>query len=394
MSGRGPHIFLSCGEASGDRYGAALVAALRREHPDVRISALGSQALAVAGADVVASSEQIAVMGFTDVVGRLPAIMRVRRQVWRHVARAGVDVVVPVDFPGFNLRLAGRARRLGKPVFYVVPPQLWAWGAWRLGRLQRDVTRLGTILPFEPGWFGERGVDVAHLGHPLMEDYADYPFEAHRREREQRLLDPQRPLTVGLLPGSRAQEITGLLPSMAVAASMIQTWLGRRRVQVLVSRAPGAAGRRTEQLAGDGVTVTDEPLPLLCERLDVALVCSGTASLELALAGVPHALAYRTGAVNYAIARRLVKVPHIGLANLVLGRPLVTEHLQEEAAPTHLANSLLTLLNTPGRREEFLAGCAEVRRACGEAGVWRRAARAILDLVPGTTDGPTARQGP
>src|SRR6056297_3817752 len=126
MSSRGPHIFLSCGEASGDRYGAALVSALRRERPDVQISALGSQALAVAGADVVASSDQIAVMGFTDVVGRLPAILGVRRRVWHHLGHAGVDVVVPVDFPGFNLQLAGRARRLGKPVFYVVPPQLWA----------------------------------------------------------------------------------------------------------------------------------------------------------------------------------------------------------------------------------------------------------------------------
>ncbi len=392
MSSRGPHIFLSCGEASGDRYGAALVAALRREDPDVRVSALGSQALAVAGADVVASSDQIAVMGFTDVVGRLPAVLGVRRRVWRHLDRAGVDVVVPVDFPGFNLQLAGRARRHGKPVFYVVPPQLWAWGAWRLGRLRRDVTRLGTILPFEPDWFGARGVQTVHLGHPLMEDYAGYPFAAHRDERERRLLDPERPLTVGLLPGSRAQEITRLLPSMKVAASMIQSWLGRRRVKVLVSRAPGVAGRYAEALAGEGVTVTDEPLPLLCERLDLALVCSGTASLELALAGVPHALAYRTGAVNYAIARRLVKVPYIGLANLVLGRGLVTEHIQAEAAPTHLANSLLTLINTPGRREEFLGGCAELRRVCGGAGVWRRAARAILDLAPPVADRPASRR--
>jgi lipid-A-disaccharide synthase len=392
MNGSGPHVFLSCGEASGDRYGAALVAALREQRPDVRVTALGSQALAVAGADVVAGSEEIAVMGFGEVLGRLPSILRVRRRIWRHVARAGVDVVVPVDFPGFNLRLAGQARRRGLPVFYVVPPQLWAWGGWRLPRLRRDVTQLGTILPFEPAWFGARRVPTVHLGHPLMEDYADYPFAARRREREQRLQDPDRPVTVGLLPGSRDQEITRLLPAMRVAASMIQTWLGRRRVKVIVSRAPGRDGRRVDALAGEAATVSDEPLPLLCERLDLALVCSGTASLELALAGVPHALAYRTSALNYAIARRLVRVSHIGLANLILERPLVPEHVQDAADPTPLANSLLGLLNTPGARRDFLAGCEQLRRRCGPAGVWQRAARAILDLAPGPAAAADGRE--
>jgi len=382
MSGTGLHVFLSCGEASGDRYGAALTAALRRERPGIRVTALGGQALAVAGADVIAASDEIAVMGFGEVAARLPAILRVRQRVWQHVARTGVDVVVPVDFPGFNLRLAGRARRLGLPVFYVVPPQLWAWGAWRLRRLRRDVSRLGTILPFEPDWFESRGVSTVHLGHPLMEDYAGYPFDERRQQRESRLEDPDRPVTVGLLPGSREQEIRRLLPTMKVAAGMIQSWLGRRRVRILVSRAPGRDGQLAEAIAGEAATVTDEPVSLLAERLDLALVCSGTASLELALAGVPHAIAYRTSALNYGIARRLVKVPHVGLANLVLGRPLVAEHLQDAADPTHLSGSLLSLLNTPGNREEFYRGCHEVRERCGGSGVWRRAARSILALVP------------
>jgi lipid-A-disaccharide synthase len=378
---RTPHIFLSCGEASGDRYGAALLAALHRERPDLRVSAMGGGALAVAGAEIVESSEAIAVMGFGEVLTHLRPILRTRRRVWNHVAHSGVDLVVPIDFPGFNLRLATHAHRLGKPVFYLVPPQLWAWGHWRLGRLRRDVDRLGTILPFEPGWFADRGVETVHIGHPLMEDYADYPFEARRRAREERLQDSNAPLVVGLMPGSRRQEIERLLPSMRVAAGMVQSWLGRRRVRVLVSRAPGTNANHLAQLAGEACEVTDEPLPLLLDRLDLALVCSGTASLEAALAGVPHALAYRTSPFNYAVAKQLVKVPAIGLANLVLERHLVPEHIQDAADPTPLANSLLGFLNTPGRRQEYYRGCSDLRRRCGGAGVWRRAARAILALL-------------
>jgi lipid-A-disaccharide synthase len=382
-----PHIFLSCGEASGDRYGAQLVAALRRLRPDVRISALGGPALALTGSEIVAASDEIAVMGFGEVVSRVRPILRTRRLVWRHLTAGNVDVVVPIDFPGFNLALAAHARRRGLPVFYVVPPQLWAWGAWRLRKLRRVVTKLGTILPFEPEWFRARGLDVVHLGHPLMEDYGEYPFEARRRAREQRLQDAQLPVTLGLLPGSRRQEIERLLPVMRIAAGMVQSWLARRRVNVVISQAPGFPTRDLADLAGNGAVISDEPLPLLLERLDVALVCSGTASLEAALAGVPHAVAYRTSALNYAVARRLVRVPHVGLANLILQRTLVAEHLQAGAEPLHLANTLLNLMNTPGRRQEYYRGCTELRRRCGGAGVWRRAARAIWDLLEPTQRG-------
>jgi lipid-A-disaccharide synthase len=382
QGGRRPrHIFLSCGEASGERYGAALLAALRREQPDLRVTAMGGDTLAAAGADVVVDSAPIRVMGFGEVLTHLAPILRTRRAVWRHVATAGVDLVIPIDFPGFNLRLAGHARRQGIPVFYIVPPQLWAWGGWRVRRLRRDVSLLGTILPFEPDWFGARGIETAHLGHPLMEDYAAYPFEARQRAREARLLDPDTPVTLGLLPGSRRQEIEALLPGLKVAARMVQSWLGRRRVKMLVSRAPGVDSRRLVDLAGDGLEVTDAPLPDLLGRLDIALVCSGTASLEASLAGVPHAVAYRTSALNYAIARRVVKVPYIGLANLILDRPLVNEHVQDDADPAHLAGSLLSLLNTPGHREDFYRGCQDLRRRCGDAGVWNRAARSVVAFL-------------
>lgn len=382
-----PHIFLSCGEASGDRYGAALLAALRERLPELRATALGGPALAQAGAELIASSEDIAVMGFGEVATHLAAILRARRRIWRHLRDGGVDLVVPIDFPGFNLRLAAQARRRGVRVFYIVPPQLWAWGAWRLRGMRRSVDLLGTILPFEPEWFASRGVPTVHLGHPLMEDYAEFPFGASCREREDRLQDSRQPVTLGLLPGSRLQEIERLLPAMRIAAGVIQSWLGRRRVRLVVSKAPGRHGRRLSDLAGAEARISDEPLPLLLRRLDLALVCSGTASLEAALAGVPHVVAYRTSDLNYAVARRLVHVPYIGLSNLILERQLVPEHVQQDADPLHLAGSLLGFLNASGRRREYYRGCRELRRRCGGAGAWRRAARAGAEMLPQSRGG-------
>lgn len=378
MSSAGPHVFISAGEASGDRYGAALLAALREREPRLRCSALGGPALAIAGAEIIQNSAEIAVMGFGEVAATLPAILRARRRVFDRLRREPFDLVIPIDFPGFNLELAGQARRHGRPVFYLIPPQLWAWGGWRVRTLRQRADRVGTILPFEAEFFRARGLDVFPMGHPLMEDYAAFPFTRRQHERETRLDDPVQPLTIGLLPGSRRQEIERLLPSFKVAAGMIRAWQGRRDVRVLVSAAPGADRDRLAATIGEAGHVTDEPLPRLLERLDFALVCSGTASLEVALAGVPHAIAYRTSGLNYTIARTLVRVPYIGLANLILDKPAVPELIQESASPAHLANALLAFMNQRRRREEFYGDCGRLRAACGAPGVWARTAAAIL----------------
>ncbi|MFO7652276.1 MAG: lipid-A-disaccharide synthase [Candidatus Krumholzibacteriia bacterium] len=372
------HVFLSCGEASGDRYGAALLSALRERDPYVRCTALGGSALAAAGAEIVQSSADLAVMGFGGVVGALPAILRARRRIWRHLADGGVDLVVPIDFPGFNLRVARRARKLGLPVFYLVPPQLWAWGAWRIGGLRRSVDRLGTILPFEADWFAERGVDVFPMGHPLVEDYGGWDLDGTIMAREQRFAS-EEPLTLLLLPGSRRQEAARLASILKVSASIVAAGLGRRSLRVVVSRAPGMDGALLRDAVGAGVDIRREPLPVLLKGADLALVCSGTASLEAALAGVPHDIVYRTGALDYALARRLVRVDRFGLANLILGEDLVPEHLQEEVAPVPLARSLQRWVHDAGERRRFYAGVRRLREACGPPGVWSRTAEALLD---------------
>lgn len=380
--GRPRHIFLSCGEASGDRYGARVVEALRRRDPHLRFSALGGPALRAAGVEIVRDSAELSVMGVGEVARALPALWGARQALGRHLSREGVDLFLPIDFPGFNAQLADIARRRDVPVFWLVAPQLWAWGGWRARSYRRRISLLGTILPFEAEYFRGRGFEVAALGHPLMDDYAGrFPFAASVAAREERLGQRDGPLTIGLLPGSRRQELSALLPILKVTAQTIIGHLGGRDVRFVVSVAPGVDPAWLQQRFLFGAEISDEPLPALLPRLDLALVCSGTASLEAALAGVPHEIVYRTGALTAFAARRLLKVRHIGLANLILDRRLVREHVQDEASPLPLARDLLTWLARPADRASFQEDVRLLRKACGAPGAWDRAALAAVGLM-------------
>lgn len=386
------HVFLSCGEASGDRYGARLVAALRKRDPGLHFSALGGPALEAAGVEIVASAASVGVMGVGEVARALPALWRTRRRLDRHLARGGVDLFLPIDFPGFNGHLAGVARKAGVPVFWLVAPQLWAWGGWRAASFRRRIDLLGTILPFETVYFSSRGFKVVALGHPLMDDYGSaFGFEPGVRAREARLNRRDGPLTIGLLPGSRRQELVSLLPILKVTSQTVTAHLGGREARFVLSVAPGVDRGQVERVFTAPAVFSDEPLPELLPRLDLALVCSGTASLEAALAGVPHEIVYRTGTLTAFAGRRLVKVPHIGLANLILGRRMVREHVQDEALPLPLARELLGWLGRPADRQSFYGEVRRLRQSCGAPGAWERAADAALGLLHGGPADPGRR---
>jgi lipid-A-disaccharide synthase len=350
--------------------------------PEIRISAFGGEKLAAAGAEIVADSTALAVMGFSEVVRTLPAFLKVRKRIWSHLAREKVDLVVPIDFPGFNGKLASRSQALGIPVFWLIAPQVWAWGAWRIPGFRRKVDRLGTILPFETEYFSSRGFDVFPMGHPLMEDYADtFPFEERLGEREARFNDRESPLRIAILPGSRRQELTHLLPTLKVTAQAVGAHLPDREVRFIVSVAPGVDPLQISSVFDSGFELSRKRLPELLETADLAMVCSGTASLEAALAGVPHELVYRTGAINHFVGKRLVKTPHIGLSNLILGQAMVQEHLQDDASPLPLSRALLRWLARPVERQEFYGHARNLRRVCGSPGVWSRTAAELNRMV-------------
>jgi lipid-A-disaccharide synthase len=329
---------------------------------------VGGERLREAGAEVVFPSEAIAAMGLVEAVGRLPALVRARRVVLDRFGSHRPDLFVPVDFGGLNLRLARAARGLGIPVVYYIPPKVWAWGAKRVERLRAAVDEALVILPFEEEYLRERSVPAVYVGSPVLDHLAPRAFEPEHG-------------TVGLLPGSRAGEVSRILPVLAEAARLLS---GRRPgLRFLVPRASGLALELVEgPLRGRdlAVEVLDGRAQEVMERSRLCLVASGTATLECAAVGTPMVVVYRANPLTYALARRLVRVPLIALPNLIAGRAVVPEFVQ--TGPEPVAEAAFALLDDGPARAEALAGLADVRTRLGGPGASARAAQRIAARLP------------
>jgi len=366
-----PVVFVSAGEPSGDAHAAAFVTALREAVPGVRVEGLGGARMAAAGAELMARIEDLTVLGFVEVVAKVPAHARLLRRMRARFARGDVRLVVLVDYPGFHLHVAAAARAAGIPVLYYIAPQLWAWGERRVGKLRERVSHLAVILPFEERFFRERGVAATFVGHPLLDRPPAPEAPAARRALG---LDPARPV-LGLFPGSRPQELQRLWPVFRAAAAGVRAL--RPEVQVVV-----AGTAEGEYPGGEGVTVARDRAAECFAAADAALCKSGTTTLEAAIALTPSVIAYRVHPVSFALARRLATIRWIGLVNLVAERALVPEFIQGDARPERLAEALLPLL-VPGspERERQLEGLREVRRRLGTPGASARAAAIARSLL-------------
>jgi lipid-A-disaccharide synthase len=315
--------------------------------------------------------EAYSVVGFVEAVESLPRHYRLLRRT-RAAFRAGsYDVAVFVDYPGYHLRAAAAAAAAGVPVLYYIAPQLWAWGAGRVRRLARAVRQLAVILPFEEPFFREHGVPTTFVGHPLKDRTPPPSREAARRALG---IEDGRPV-LGVFPGSRAQEVRRIWPVAREAARLVRA--ARPELQVLI------AGTRVAQYAdaGDMRVLMDDP-SLVFAAADAGLCKSGTTTLEAALADLPMVITYRLHPLSNFIARRLLRVPWVGLVNLVAGEPLCPELLQGAATPRALADALVPLLDPadPATRRQR-AGLATVRQRLGDPGAAERVASLVLALA-------------
>jgi len=364
-------VFISAGESSGDRHAARVAEELAARRPDLRMVGLGGPTMAEAGVELLAGLENLAVMGYAEVARRLPFFAALRRRVWRVLEEGDVDLVLPVDYPGFNLPLARKAHALGIPVLYFIAPQVWAWREGRARHLARACDRVLTVLPFEERRLAEHGVDARFVGHPLLDEPrrpaagASNPRPGHRGP------------VLGLFPGSRAQEVERMLPPFAAAARRLAAT--RAGLDILVAR-PAHLPRSLYERFGFEEVEADEAL----DRATVALAKSGTITLELALAGIPMVVGYRTSRLTYSLARRVVRVPSIALVNLVAGERIVPELIQDALTPAALAAAAAPLLDAdapPARR--MREGLTAVRARLGEPGCARRVAGHALELLDG-----------
>jgi len=375
-------IMLSAGEASGDLHGGTLCRVLAELSPGIRLFGMGGPRMAAAGMDVVVDPTHRAVVGMSEAAGRLPELYRAYRALCRRLRESRPRALVVIDFPDFNLLLARRARRAGVPVIYFIPPQIWAWRAGRLRQLARRVSRVLAVLPFETGLYERAGIAVTFVGHPLLDAL---PFDLTRDEARRRLGLTPSDEVIGLLPGSRPEEIAGLLPPMLGAAARLYTSAPARRFAL--GLAPSVARATVEGMireagAGPRIQITEGRTYEVMAGADALLVASGTATLEAALLGTPMVVCYRVARLTEAVARLFVRgVQWVSLPNIIAGRTVVAEILQDEVRGPQLAHEAERLLCDPEQAALQRAAFKDIRSVLGEPGVGRRAARAVLEVA-------------
>lgn len=372
-----PRIFVSAGEASGDMHAAALVSALSGLVPGLTASGVGGPAMAAAGVELIRSAEDLTLVGFSEVLPKLGTIFRALREIKSHLAGTRPDLVVLVDFPDFNFRVGKAAKRLGLKVLYYISPQMWAWRRGRARTMARFVDRLAVVFPFEPEFLAQAAPElpVSFVGHPLLDQDWD-------RGADQTLPVAETAEVVGLLPGSRRTEINHILPLIFAAARRMQA--ARPSLRFLLPVAPGLPQSVLEpHLPGapPGLTVISGRSWQVMRRARLILVASGTATLQAALAGAPMVVVYKTGRINYRLARLMVKVEFIAMPNLIAGRQVAPELIQGDATPEAVAETALELLADGPARQEMIDGLEMVRERLGGPGASMRAAELALGMM-------------
>jgi lipid-A-disaccharide synthase len=380
-----PKIFLSAGEASGEHYGALLMAELRRLEPQADFFGLGGTRMASLGLRRVVRAEDVAVMGITEVILHMPHIYREYRRLKTSLRAERPDLAILIDFPDVNLSLAAELRRLKIPVVYFVSPQLWAWKKWRVRGVKRNVSRMLVIFPFEEAFYRSHGIAADFVGHPLAD--LDPPTVTREEFASQNGLDASK-FWVGLLPGSRTRELDANLPPMLEAARLLGPGY-----EYLLPVAPTLKDSQVEALAaqakGASVRVVHDARAVL-QHARASIVASGTATVEAALIGNPFLVVYRVSRITYAVAQRVVRVAHVGMVNLIAGRRIVPELIQDDFTASKVVERLHPLLENEDARATMQSDLRSVGATLrvNSEGAIQYAARVALQLIP------TAQQSP
>jgi lipid-A-disaccharide synthase len=370
------NLLVVAGEASGDLSGAALVRELRARGADFPIWGVGGDRMKGEGTELLYSLSEFSVLGFSEVVSRIPFFLGALARMRKEIERRRPSAAVLIDFPGFNLRLARSCRKESVPVVYYVSPQVWAWGFGRV-RALRELARLVlVILPFEEPLYRENGVPVRFVGHPLV-DLARASIEPAVFRERRRILDSRT--IVGLFPGSRAQEVERLLPVMTRTVRALRE--EGFDIAPIIGAAPTLPDEAYREGRGAGLELVRGETYNLLAASAFALVASGTMTVEAACIGTPMAILYRVSPLSWMIGKRLVRVPHIGMVNLLAGERLAPEFLQGDATHEKILPVVREWLRRPESLERMRGRLREVREGLGAPGASGRAAEAVLEIL-------------
>jgi len=372
-------ILMVAGEVSGDLHGAHLAQAIHRIDPGVEFLGVGGEGLEREGMRLLYPSRALSVVGITEVLPKIRSILKAFKILKQALDREKPDLVVLIDFPDFNLRLARMAHRRKIPVLYYISPQVWAWRPGRVKQISRWVKKMIVFFPFEVPIYRQAGMDVEWVGHPLV-DIARPSLAREEAFRRFHLAPDCR--TIGLLPGSRASEITRLLPTLLDSAQRLQKEVQNLQFLIpLASSIPKTMVRPFLEKVSLPVSLIEGQTYDVMNVSDLLITASGTATLEAAIVGTPMVIVYKVSALSYWVGRCLIRVDHIGLVNLVAGRRVMPELIQRDANPDRIKEEALRILKDPTRSQEMRKAMAEVRQLLGQPGAAERAARIVCSLV-------------
>ena len=374
-------VMIMSGEASGDMHGANLAREIKKHDPSIALYGVGSKNMREAGVQMLADASEISVVGFVEILTHLAALYRVMSKLKSFLKQVRPDLLILIDFPDFNIKLGKAAKKMGIPILYYISPQVWAWRKGRVKTIADLVKTMIVILPFEVDIYKKAGVDVKYVGHPLTD--VVHSSLTQYDARKQLGLDPSM-RTIALLPGSRTKEITYLLPEMLTAAGILKKRY--QKIQFVLPVAPTlqASLIHTFVAASDVQVkvVTGKAYDVL-RASDAAIVTSGTATLETGLMAVPMVIVYRFSTLSYIIGKMLIDVEHIGLVNIVAGKRVVPELVQQEATAEKIADTMITILDSPEQYRKMQAELAGIRTQLGERGANSRIASAVLESLKG-----------
>lgn len=373
------NILIVAGEASGDMRGAALVRAIAKLSPGVRFSGVGGKHMSEAGVWLVANIDQMGVVGIWEVLKHLPVIKKIFERVVEHARQEKPDAVILVDYPGFNMRLAQVLKGMGLKIIYYVSPQVWAWKEKRIEKIKTIVDRMMVLFPFEQEVYAKYGMTVDYVGHPLVDEVK--VTEPPSSVKAQLGFKPHMP-AIGLLPGSRIKEVERHLPVMLQAAGLLLAKNPDRRFMVL--KAPTIARDLIEtqiQKSGVAAVIYDGPAYNGIGAMDAVIVASGTATLEAGLLLRPMIIMYKTAWPTYWLAKLFVKIPYIGLVNVVAGRKIIEEFIQDDATPEKMAAAIENIFANPNAYAQMTNDLAQVKSALGRSGASHRAAQIVIEVL-------------
>jgi len=373
-------ILIVAGEASGDLHGSNLIKSAAEHHPDLSFFGVGGEKMTAAGCRILFPSDELSVMGLTEVLGRLPKIYK-RFQQLKRILRSdeAPDLLILIDFPDFNLRLAKVAKAAGIKVLYYISPKVWAWRSGRAKTIAERVDRLALIFPFEPPIYESLGVKADYVGHPLLDEFAENKPQG--RLRSQLKINADESI-VGIFPGSRNSEIDYILETLVETVVLLNK--ERPELKFLVPIAPSLSRSTIEKhFFGRGLPVyfVDENIYEVAAACDAVLTVSGTVTLQITLVGTPLALLYKIAPLSYVVGKRLIKIEFAGLTNIVAGRGVVREFIQDAAEPASMCCEILRLLGDSAYNEKVKSDLNTVKELLGKPGCSRRVADIVAEMT-------------